>query len=747
MASASDSNVAGVPAASSVVARGQPAPSADHDRALELGRALAIEEGRRPASLDALVGLLRSGGAAARLLGERGFDASRIEAVLNRTHPETNFDMDALRTTSVDIASQLEAAQTSSLHLLLAVLRAGGSATEALRLASYDPAKVRALVLRALTGPGPTSERRSIREPVVAKALPPPVPVQRTTGNRVSDQPSAKVQPEARPSPTDAGWDLAAMEPPRVPVLHRERETGRILDLLATKTPRIIAVIAEPGAGRTSLLGALGGATADRPLCPVGDLGGMSSAGLLLQALHRRAPLGSPIVLDGAAWLGPDGGDGPLQLVSTMNSGRRWILGLAPADLRRLELSAPELVPSLESVAVAPLAPAQLFEVVETGLGAMAEVCEVEFSADVCSALLRLSPRYPSDRAQPGRALSIAEVAVARATRLGRAQVSETDVADVVADASGVPAAQLLRNDDDRFRSLEVRLAERVVGHGDARAHIAAVLRRSYAGFRGRRPLASFLLLGPTGVGKTETARAIADALFDGESALVRIDLSEYSEPHSVARLIGSPPGYVAHEEGGQLTEALRRRPASVVLLDELEKAHREVLLTLLQVLEDGRLTDGRGRTVDFSAAAIVMTSNLGSECYRPHRMPAPPTILALARSRLPAELWNRIDEVLCYAPLGEAELGSIVARLAAESSRRLHSERGISFAIDETVVAHVLAAEPDRSLGARPLRRAFERMVEGPLANEIVAGRLRRGAQLHVSCDSRGRLLLRSRS
>src|SRR5206468_5682823 len=152
-----------------------------------------------------------------------------------------------------------------------------------------------------------------------------------------------------------------------------------------------------------------------------------------------------------------------------------------------------------------------------------------------------------------------------------------------------------------------------------------------------------------------------------GESALVRIDLSEYSEPHAVARLVGSPPGYVGYEEGGQLTEAVRHRPACVVLLDELEKAHREVLLLLLQVLEDGRLTDGRGRTVDFSAAAVVMTSNLGSECYRRNRAPAESTILALARSRLPPELWNRIDETLCYAPLRDVELASIVGRIATE--------------------------------------------------------------------------------
>src|SRR5262249_4433132 len=155
---------------------------------------------------------------------------------------------------------------------------------------------------------------------------------------------------------------------------------------------------------------------------------------------------------------------------------------------------------------------------------------------------------------------------------------------------------------------------------------------------------------------------------------------SEYSEPHSVARLIGSPPGYVGYEEGGQLTEALRRRPASVVLLDEMEKAHREVQLVLLAVLEDGRLTDGRGRTVDFSSAAVVMTSNLGSELYRKSRPPAAGAVTALARGRLPPELWNRIDEVLCYAPLKEPELADIVGRIATESSRRLESERGISF-------------------------------------------------------------------
>jgi len=382
-----------------------------------------------------------------------------------------------------------------------------------------------------------------------------------------------------------------------------------------------------------------------------------------------------------------------------------------------------------------------LLEMIEAGLDAMAVTTPIAFASDVAMSLVRLSPRYPTERTQPGRALAIAEIALARAERLQQDAVSARDIAAVVGDASGVPANQLLREDDERFRVLEDRLAERVVGHAHARTRIAAALRRSYAGFRGRRPLASFLLLGPTGVGKTETARAIAHALFDGESALVRIDLSEYSESHSIARLIGAPPGYLAHEDGGQLTEAVRRRPAAVVLFDELEKGSREVLLLLLQILEDGRLTDGRGRTVDFSSAAVVMTSNLGSECYRRARSPSKATVTALAQSRLPPELWNRIDEVLCYAPLSEEQLASVVSKIASDSSRRLQAERGIAFEIDDNVIAEILRKETDRRLGARPLRRAFERLVEGPLAAEIVAGRLHRGTRLKIRLTRAGDL------
>jgi len=707
---------------------------------------IADTAGRGVSSVDVLIGMLRTGGAAARLLTERGIQGTTIEVLGTKVRPDQGLDATAMSDASHEIAVGLAAVQTTSLHLLLALLRSDGSAIETLRLAGVEPAKLRGIVMRALTGHDSPNERRASRLPAAPsgrEGADEIAPLSRVAG--ATALPSAGSAGFKSEPSTSGACQVAPLDPPRVPILHRERELGRLLDLLQAKTARVIAIVGEPGSGRSALLSALAAASLDPPLGPSGNMGAAATPGALLQGLHHMAPAGSPIVLEGAAWLGPEGGDGVLQLLSLASMGRRFILTLTPADVRRIENTTPDLTNALELVLLDTPEPATLLEMVEAGLDAMTSGAGFGFSTDVVSALLRLSARYPSERAQPGRALSIAEVALARAQRLGKDEISAQDIAAVVGDASGVAPGQLLRDDDDRFAALEARLAERVVGHAEARNRIASILRRSYAGFRGRRPLASLLLLGPTGVGKTETARAIAEALFDVESAMVRIDLSEYSEPHSIARLIGSPPGYVAHEDGGQLTEAIRRRPAAVVLLDELEKAHREVLLVLLQVLEDGRLTDGRGRTVDFSSAAVVMTSNLGSDCYRSTRTPAKSTIVALARNRLPPELWNRIDEVLCYGPLSERELAAIVSRIAHDSSRRLQGERGIAFDIDDSIIAQVLRIETDRSLGARPLRRAFERLVEGPLANEIVAGRLHRGARLRVGCDRTGSLVLTS--
>jgi ATP-dependent Clp protease ATP-binding subunit ClpC len=329
---------------------------------------------------------------------------------------------------------------------------------------------------------------------------------------------------------------------------------------------------------------------------------------------------------------------------------------------------------------------------------------------------------------------------------------------------AGLPEERLLEPDGERFLGLERRLQEGVVGHQEQLAAIARVIRRNYAGFSAQRPLASFLFVGPSGVGKTETARVLAEELYpavDGGSqpgALVRIDLSEYSEPHSVARLVGAPPGYVGYGEGGQLTEAVRRRPACVVLLDEVEKAHPSVLQLLLQVLEEGQLTDGRGRRIDFSGTVVVLTSNVGASAFDSGGRPVgfgaaershaerpvndasgahPGTSRALeqARAAFPPELWGRLDERLVFAPLGREEIARIATLLLSDSSRRLWQERQIAFRTGPGLVDHLIANGGwEAALGARPMRQTIQRLVESPLADEILAGRIRKGAQL-VAC------------
>jgi ATP-dependent Clp protease ATP-binding subunit ClpC len=276
-------------------------------------------------------------------------------------------------------------------------------------------------------------------------------------------------------------------------------------------------------------------------------------------------------------------------------------------------------------------------------------------------------------------------------------------------------------------------------------------LRRNAAGLGSRRPIGTFLLLGPTGVGKTETAKAIAEVLFHCDSAMTRLDLSEFSEPHAVARLIGAPPGYVGHEAGGQLTEAVRRRPYQVILLDELEKAHPDVLTAFLGVFDEGRLTDGRGRLVDFTNTVILMTSNLGAEAASQATKrrvgfgggDATPSddvserIVAAARAALAPELYNRIDEVLCFAPLGRDDVREIARRILDGVGTALLAQRGVSLEYSPELIEYLMdegGFEP--ALGARPMKRTIARLLEAPLAERILRGELPRGAVLFASVE-----------
>ena len=373
----------------------------------------------------------------------------------------------------------------------------------------------------------------------------------------------------------------------------------------------------------------------------------------------------------------------------------------------------------------------------------------VRFSPDAVEAAAALTSRHVRDRFLPDKAVAAIDLAGSRARRQGGQAVGAADVARVVAQMAGIPESRLLAGDRERLLGLEDALSARVVGHPETIARVARVIRRNYAGFASRRPMGSFLFLGPTGVGKTELARALADALFGSEQALVRIDMSECSEPTGVARLVGAAPGYVGYGEGGQLTEAVRRRPASVVVLDEVDKAHREVLLLLLQVMEEGRLTDGRGRQVDFSNAVIVLTTNLGGfEATRPASGVMGFGATAggpsreeragqAARSALPPELWNRLDERLVFPALTREDLAHVAALLLRQSSDRLVADRRIRYFAGEDVVEHLLANGGfDPSLGARPMRGAVQRLVEGPIAERILGGELSPGDELEVAVE-----------
>ncbi|HYY63288.1 MAG TPA: ATP-dependent chaperone ClpB [Gaiellaceae bacterium] len=301
-------------------------------------------------------------------------------------------------------------------------------------------------------------------------------------------------------------------------------------------------------------------------------------------------------------------------------------------------------------------------------------------------------------------------------------EVDEDDVAEVVARWTGIPVSRLLEGETEKLIHMEERLHERVVGQDEAVEAVANALRRARTGLQdANRPIGSFIFLGPTGVGKTELARALAEFMFDDERAMVRLDMSEYQERHTVARLVGAPPGYVGYEEGGQLTEAVRRRPYSVVLLDEIEKAHQEVFDVLLQILDDGRLTDGQGRTVDFRNTVIIMTSNIRSaEALTEHFRP---------------EFLNRIDEVVEFTPLSREQLGEIVELQLRRLRERL-AERGLGLELTDAAKEVIAEAGWDPTYGARPLKRALQRLVENPLALRLLEGEFADGDTVRVDAS-----------
>lgn len=552
-------------------------------------------------------------------------------------------------------------------------------------------------------------------------------------------------------------------------MIGRERELERVIQILSRRTKNNPCLVGEPGVGKTAIVEGLavaihGGRVPDTIAgCEVWtlDIGSLVAGAryrgdfeermkkvvkevssrddiiLFLDELHTVIGAGSSEgALDAANLLKPALARGEVRVVgATTYDEYRKHVEKDPALERRFQQVKVE-EPSRELTV----------EILTGVRDSFAEHHGVEITQDAISTAVELAARYVTDRFFPDKAVDLIDEAGAYLRihpELPR--VLNADVVSVVCEhATGIP---IRRNEAEsaRLLSMETDLQARVVGQPFALSALAKSIRRSRAGLRDlRRPVGSFLFLGPTGVGKTETAKALAELLFGDDTAMISIDMSEYQEKHTVSRLIGAPPGYVGHDEPGQLTEAVRRKPYSVVLLDEVEKAHPDVFNVLLQLLEEGRLTDATGRQVDFSNCVVIATSNLGSSEFQrasvgfsvsakdtSHRE-LQRTAEEAARKFFRPELLNRIDEVIVFNQLSQADVESIAALFVDQLAGRL-AERSVSLTVSESARAMLARVGFDQTLGARPLRRAVQRLVEDPLAEKMLRGHLQPGSHVLV--------------
>jgi ATP-dependent Clp protease ATP-binding subunit ClpC len=618
-------------------------------------------------------------------------------------------------------------------------------------------------------------------EAPAAEATPEEAPGPRRTARTAAAPAGVSLDPKRFPMLSSLGRNLTqcAYEGRLDPVIGRAREVDEVIDVLGKRRTNNPCLVGEPGVGKTAvvegvaqkLLG-LRGALAQKVVVEI-DMGTLVAGTQLrgsfsekLNALKdevRRAEGRVIVFIDelhtlvGAGSTGEGPQDAANELKSAMARGEFPCIGATTHDEFRKYISADAaLERRFTPVVVTEPSIPETMAILAGIISRYEDHHGLQYAPQSLEAAASLAAKYVTDRFLPDKAIAIVDLAGSRCRREGKERVEPADVAQVVAKLAGIPEERLLMNDSARLLRLEEDLGKRVVGHQEALSRIARVVRRNYAGFSSRRPMGTFLFMGPTGVGKTELARALADVLFGNRDALIRIDMSELSEAHGVSRLIGAPPGYVGYGDAGQLTEPVRRRPSSVVILDEIEKAHREIQLLLLQVLEEGRLTDGKGRHIDFSNAVVVMTTNLGSEAFsRKGRAvgfgamdassaSATQAAESAVRGALPPELWNRIDERLVFAPLSESNVARIAELLLAESSRRLAAEKGIEYVAGSEVVTHLLRSGGfDPSLGARPMRQTLQRLVEGPLAERILLGDFTTGDRVRVELRG-GELIFR---
>ena len=724
---------------------------------------LAIEEARRAAgelghsfvgTEHLLLGILREKeGLGGRILRRRGVEEAALLVCIGQQNgcgapgaPCQGLSDHARRAVecSAAEAAALRQGYIGTEHLLLGILRQEDcAALSALDTMGADPNRLYTDIM-AVFG-NPSSPGRA--QPGLARS------VSRRTETRVLDQYSRDLTEMAAAGRID-------------PVVSRGDEIGRTVQILSRRSKNNPVLVGQPGVGKTAVAEGLALQVArgeapeelrhkrivslDIPAMLAGTkyrgdfeervksvLRDVKRAGdviLFIDELHTIIGAGSAEgAIDAANILKPALGRGEIQIIGATT----------PEEYRRHIEKDAALERRFQPVQVAEPGEEQTLEMLRSLRPALEKHHGVRLSDEALTAACRLSVRYIQDRFLPDKAIDLLDEAAAALHVAGRqgAFVKSGDVARVVSQWTGIPVSDLSQDERQRLYALEDRLRERIVGQDEAVTAVARAIRRSRLGLRDpERPVGSFLFLGPTGVGKTELCRALAETVYGDERAMIRLDMSEYMEKHSVSRLLGSPPGYVGYDEGGQLTEKVRRKPWSVVLFDEIEKAHEDVWGILLQILDDGHLTDAAGRQVDFRNALIVMTSNIGAKAITQGRSPlgfAPDTagdeeaarslVMEELRATFKPEFLNRVDETLIFRRLGEEDLCAIARRQIERLEKRFQA-LGLTLTVPEETARFLAGSGKDRRYGARPLRRAVQQALEDPAAELLLEGKLQPG-------------------
>ncbi|MBT6432985.1 MAG: ATP-dependent Clp protease ATP-binding subunit [Deltaproteobacteria bacterium] len=569
-------------------------------------------------------------------------------------------------------------------------------------------------------------------------------------------------------------------------VIGRDQELEALIDTLGKRRSNNPILIGPPGVGKTAIVEGLAVKIArgdlevshfqDKFLFAL-DTGSLVAGTSLRGAFSERmatikeevAKAGGKIIvfidelhtLMGAGASGDGPQDAANELKTALARGEFPCIGATTTDEYEKHIEKdPALERRFTPIDVQEPSVDEAILILEGGITAYADHHQVDFALDAVHASVTLTHKFVNERKLPDKAFQVLDLAGSRARRRGDSHVQRIDIARVVHEWTQVPLERLAEADGDRFNRAEDIISADLIGHPHVVKAVCNSIRRGFAGFNSKRPIGSFLFLGPTGVGKTEMVKVLADFLFGRRDAVVRIDMSELGEQHSVARLIGAQPGYVGYEKGGQLTEALRKRPFQIVLFDEIEKAHPDVLNVLLQVLDEGHLTDSKGRRVSFSNTVIVLTSNLGAEAIKAASARAigfggngsgsskniAGDVLENARAQLPPELWGRLDERLVFQPLTREEVHQIADLQLRESARTLFSEREVTLEWSGDVLDFLLdngGFSPEQ--GARGMRQAIQQYVEGPVAEKILEGAISFGDTAQIDSFGENKLHIES--